>query len=48
MTLAVNDTNHRRWRDMIEGLVDEWRSVDDDGVLDLNAEESASKTAPTR
>ena len=45
MTLAVNDTNHRRWRDTIEGLVDEWRTVDDDGVLDLTSEETASKTS---
>jgi hypothetical protein len=36
MTLAVNDTDHRRWRDLIEGLVDEWRTVgDDEVVIDL-------------
>ncbi len=42
MTLAVNDTDHRRWRDLIEGLVDEWRTVGDDDVLDLTAEEKVS------
>ena len=42
MTLAVNDTNHRRWRDRIEDLVDEWRTVDDDGVVDLTTEEKVS------
>ena len=43
MTLAVNDTDHRRWRDRIEGLVDEWRSVDDDDdVIDLTAEEKVT------
>jgi hypothetical protein len=41
MTLAVNDTDHRRWRDLIEDLVDEWRSVDD-GVLDLTTSAFAS------
>jgi hypothetical protein len=43
MTLAVNDTSHRRWRDMIEDLVDEWRVVADDDVLDLTADEPARK-----
>jgi hypothetical protein len=37
MTLAVNDSDHRRWRDAIEGLVDEWRDVADDDVIDLTA-----------
>jgi hypothetical protein len=41
MTLAVNDNDHRNWRDRIEGLVDEWRTVADDGVLDLTAEEKS-------
>jgi hypothetical protein len=41
MTLAVNDTDHRRWRDVIDGLVDEWRTVADDDVLDLTVEEAA-------
>ena len=41
MTLAVNDNDHRRWRDRIEGLVDEWRTVDDDEVLDLTVDEKA-------
>ena len=37
MTLAVNDTDHRRWRDRIEDLVDEWRVVGDDLVIDLRS-----------
>jgi hypothetical protein len=45
MTLAVNDTNHRSWRDLIEGLVDEWRTVGDDGVLDLTVEQRDTRTA---
>jgi hypothetical protein len=29
MALTVNDANHRRWRDQIEGLVEEWKAVID-------------------
>ena len=45
MTLAVNDTNHRNWRQLIDGLVDEWRTDPDDDVLDLRVEQTATKTA---
>lgn len=40
MTLAVDDNPHRRWRERIDGLVDEWRTVVElpDAAIDLTDE----------
>ena len=60
MTVAVDDSSHRKWRERIDGLVDEWRAVvelhdaeqkTDDVVIDLTDDatvESPAASEPAR
>jgi len=47
MTIAVDDNPHRRWRERIDGLVDEWRTVvdDPDDVIDITDVPAGTKPA---
>lgn len=50
MTLAVDDNPHRRWRERIDGLVDEWRTVVDppEDVIDITDVDVPAGTKPAR